>query len=87
MGSITHENFLTTKYFQITVLAIVQLTRQVDNGWFSPVFYNFLMEFINIGPVYIRGGQEGRRGGVGCGKSLIKEERRHKYCSLEIFRC
>ena len=37
------------------------------------------MEFINIGPVYIRGGQEGHGGGVGGGKSLIKEERRHKY--------
>ena len=45
------------------------------------------MEFINIGPVYIGGwvggaqgwgGWEGRRGGVGGGKSLIKEERRHK---------
>ena len=37
------------------LLAIVQLTRQVDNGWFSPVFTIFLMEFISIGPVYIRG--------------------------------
>ena len=43
------------------------------------------MEFINIGPVYIRGwvggawgGREGHGGGVGGGKSLIKEERRHK---------
>ena len=48
------------------------------NGWFSAVFYDFLMEFINIGPVYIRGGQEGCGGGVGGGKSLIKEEGRHK---------
>ena len=23
------------------LLAIVQLTRQVDNAWFSPVFYDF----------------------------------------------
>ena len=45
----------------------------------------FLLEFINIGPVYIRGwaggrggGREGRGGGVGGGKSLIKEEIRHK---------
>ena len=48
----------------------------------------FLMEFINIGPVYIRGwagwargwagGREGCGGGVGGGKSLIKEEIRHK---------
>ena len=37
------------------------------------------MEFINIGPVYIRGGQEGHGDGVGGGKSLNKEERRHKY--------
>ena len=38
----------------------------------------FLMEFINIGPVYIRGWAGGRGGGVGGGKSLIKEEIRHK---------
>ena len=52
----------------------------------------FLMEFINIGPVYIRGWARGARewaggarewaggarGWVGGGKSLIKEERRHK---------
>ena len=43
----------------------------------------FLMEFINIGPVYTRGGREGRGGGVGGGKSLIKEEIRHKEWSLE----
>ena len=40
------------------------------------------MEFINIGPVYIKcilgGGQEGHGGRVGGGKSLIKEEIRHK---------
>ena len=36
----------------------------------------FLLEFINIGPVYIRGWVGG--GGVGGGKSLIKEEIRHK---------
>ena len=39
-------------------------------------FYNFFMEFINIGPVYIRGWVGGAWGGVGGGKSLIKEERR-----------
>ena len=38
----------------------------------------FLMAFINIGPVYMRGGREGHGGGVGGGKSLIKEEIRHK---------
>ena len=38
----------------------------------------FLLEFINIGPVYIRGGWEGHGVGVGGGKSLIKEEIRHK---------
>ena len=37
------------------LLAFVQLTRQVDNDWFLPGFGNFFMEFINIGPVYIRG--------------------------------
>ena len=44
---------------------------------FRQFFMIFLMEFINIGPVYIRG-VGGARGGVGGGKSLIKEERRHK---------
>jgi len=45
---------------------------------FRQFFMIFLMEFINIGPVYIRGWVGGARGGVGGGKSLIKEERRHK---------
>ena len=51
---------------------------------FHQFFTIFLMEFINIGPVYIRGwageawvGGRGA-GGVGGGKSLIKEEIRHK---------
>ena len=38
----------------------------------------FLLEFINIGPVYIRGWAGGARGWVGGAKSLIKEEIRHK---------
>ena len=45
---------------------------------FRQFFMIFFMEFINIGPVYIRSGWEGRRGGVGGGKSLNKEEIRHK---------
>ena len=45
---------------------------------FRQFFTVFLMEFINSGPVYIRGGREGCGGGVDGGKSLIKEERRHK---------
>ena len=45
---------------------------------FRQFFTIFFMEFINIGPVYIRGWVGGARGGVGGGKSLIKEERRHK---------
>ena len=45
---------------------------------FRQFFTIFLMEFINIGPVYIRGGREERGGGVGGGKSIIKEERRCK---------
>ena len=43
---------------------------------FCQFFTIFLMEFINIGPVYIRGWAGG--GGVGGGKSLSKEEIRHK---------
>ena len=38
----------------------------------------FFMEIINIGAAYIRGGQEGCRGGVGGGKSLNNKARRHK---------
>ena len=45
---------------------------------FCQFFMIFFMEFINIGPVYIWGWVGGVRGGVGGGKSLIKEERRHK---------
>ena len=45
---------------------------------FRQVLTIFLMEFINIGPVYIRGRVGGVQGGVGGDKSLIKEERRHK---------
>ena len=37
------------------------------------------MEFINIGAVYIRGWVGEAQGWVGGGKTLIKEERRHKY--------
>ena len=45
---------------------------------FHQFFMIFLMKFINIGPVYIRGWVGEVRGGVGGGKSLIKEKRRHK---------
>ena len=45
---------------------------------FRQFFTIFLMEFINIGPVYISGWGVGRGGGVGGGKSLIKEKGRHK---------
>ena len=45
---------------------------------FRQFFMIFLMEFINIGQCILGGGWEGREGGVGGGKSLIKEERRHK---------
>ena len=60
------------------LLAFVQLTWQVDNGWFSPVFDDFLMEVINIGPAYSYKGMSGKCGGVGGGKNLNKEARRHK---------
>ena len=46
---------------------------------FQLFFTIFLMEFINIGPVYIRGWVGGAQGGLGGGKSLIKEERRHRW--------
>ena len=42
---------------------------------FHQFFTIFFMEFINI---RLGGGWEGRGGGVGGGKSLNKEERRHK---------
>ena len=53
------------------LLAFVQLTWQVDNGWFSPVF-DFFMEFINSGPAYVRGGWEGCGDGVGGGKCGVE---------------
>ena len=34
----------------------------VDNGRFSPVFDDFFMEFINNGPMYIRGWARGYMG-------------------------
>ena len=60
------------------LLAIVQLTRQVDNVWFSPVFYDFLIEFINIRPVYIRGWVGGARGWGGWWQKL---NQRKKECT------
>ena len=33
---------------------LLELTWQTDNGWYSPVFDDFFIEFINIRPVYIR---------------------------------
>ena len=58
------------------LLVFVQLTRRVDNGLFSPVFDNFFMIFINVGPAYIRGwGGRVCRGRVGGGKNLNTEAR------------
>ena len=48
---------------------------QIDDGWYSPGLYAFFMEFINIGPVYIREWAGGVWSG---GKSLNREEIRHK---------
>ena len=45
---------------------------------FHQFFMILFMEFINIGPVYSRGWVGRARGGVDGGKSLNKEERRHK---------
>ena len=79
--AITYNNTIAIHCY----LASCQLTWQVVNGWFLPVFDDFFMEFINIRPAYIRGwvvgwvgGGGGCRGKVGGGKSLNKEERRHK---------
>ena len=39
------------------------------------LLWQFLIEFINIAPVYIRDGWDGVQGGVGDGKSLnMKQE-------------
>ena len=55
---------LTLSIILSYLLAFVRLTWQVDNGWFSPLFDIFFMEFINIGAAFIRA--LGRRGtGVG----------------------
>ena len=45
---------------------------------FRQFFMIFFMEFISIGPVYITGWVGRARGGVGGGKSLNKEEIKHK---------
>ena len=45
---------------------------------FRQFFMVFFMEFINIGPMYIRGWAGRVRDRVGGGKSLNKEEIRHK---------
>ena len=50
----------------------------VDNGWFLAVFMIFSWNSLILGQCILGGGQEGCRGEVGGGKSLIKEERRHK---------
>ena len=60
------------------LLAFVQLTWHVDDGWFLPVFDDFFMDFINIGPAWIRGVREECGDGVSGGKSLNKEARWHK---------
>ena len=39
-----------------------------------PDFWQFFMEFINIGPVYIRGGQEGHGGGWVVAKAITKKQ-------------
>ena len=51
MDSFTEHN---NTYLASYLLAFVHLTWLVDNGWLSPVFDEFFMEFINIGPAYIR---------------------------------
>ena len=52
----------------------MQLIWQANDGWFSPVFDDFFMEFINIGPVYIRGWVGGARGGVDGRKAYTKKQ-------------
>ena len=52
------------------LLAFVQLTWQADNGWFSPVFDDFVMEVINIGPACIRGWAGGAQGWSGWWQKL-----------------
>ena len=67
-----------TEHNNSYLLAIVQLTRQVDNGWFSLVFTIFSWNSLILGRCILGGGWEGRGCGVGGGKSLNKEEIRHK---------
>ena len=64
------ESFTELSY----LLAFVQLTWQVDNGWFSPVFMIFSWNSLILGQYILGDGRKGRGGGVGGGKSLIKEE-------------
>ena len=53
----------------------MQLTWQVDNGGFLPVFEDFFMEFINCWLAYIREWVGGVGGWICGGKSLNKEAR------------
>ena len=72
--AITYNNTIAIHCY----LASCQLTWQVVNGWFLPVFDDFFMEFINIRPAYTRGWVGEARDEVGGGKRLNKEARRHK---------
>ena len=64
------------------LLAFVQLTWQVDNGWFLPVFDNYFMEFINIAWASVYKGWV--RGWVGW--VVLKLEQRSKMTQIVEFR-
>ena len=68
----THSLSITI-YILNYLLAFVQLTWQVDNGWFFPAIDDFFMEFINIGPAYIKEWVGEAQGGMGGDKNLIKK--------------
>ena len=51
---------------------------------FHQFFTIFLMEFINIGPVYIRGWVGGARGGVGGGKKLNQRRKKTQIVEFRV---
>ena len=60
MDSFTEHSYL---------LAFVQLTLQVVNGWFSPVFDDFLWNSLILGQCIQGGRRDEHRGRVGGGKN------------------
>ena len=76
-------NFVEIKFLWVSnhgyLWSVICLRYNICSAWFLDIRKSIcFMEFIKIGQVYIRGLVGGAWGGVGGGKSLIKEEISHK---------